>query len=295
MSTPVNTPPLVSVVTIFLNGDPFMEEAIESVLAQTFDDWELILVDDGSTDASTELAKSYAEKHPGRIRYVEHDGHANLGRSASRNLGIDVARGTYLTFLDADDVYFPDKLKEQVALMRANPQLAMVSGCNVEWYSWNGGTDRVNLVGYAFDTVIEPPEAVLKMYPLGEAYAIQPEHMLRLDAVRQVGGYENEFPGMFDDQVLALKLYLEWPVMFSSQTWLKYRQHDRSCVAESVQNGTYFQDRAKFMYWLDSYLSKKPNIPQDIRDEMDRELWRCRNRLISRIWNRIKRELGLKG
>ena len=294
MSTPVNAPPLVSVVTIFLNGDPFMEEAIESVLAQTFDDWELILVDDGSTDASTELAKSYAEKHPGRIRYVEHEGHANLGRSASRNLGIDVARGTYLTFLDADDVHLPTKLEEQVAIMQANPEVAMLCGGNIEWYSWDGGTDKTNLSGYAFETVIQPPEAILKMYPLGEVYAPSVEHMLRMDAVRAVGGYEDEFAAMFDDQVLAVKLYLDWPVMFTRKIWLRYRQHQGSCTSEVQRTRSYYKDRAKFMHWLDAYLSRKGSVRPDVRDALDRELWRCRNRFVSRAWNKLKRTLALK-
>ena len=77
--------PRVSVVTIFLDAARFLEEAIESVLAQTFDDWELILVDDGSSDDSTQIARGYADRWPRRIRYLEHPNHANLGMSASRN------------------------------------------------------------------------------------------------------------------------------------------------------------------------------------------------------------------
>jgi glycosyltransferase involved in cell wall biosynthesis len=64
--------PLVSAITIFLNGENFIEEAIQSVLAQTYSNWELLLVDDGSTDGSTEIARRYVREYPGRIRYVEH-------------------------------------------------------------------------------------------------------------------------------------------------------------------------------------------------------------------------------
>src|SRR5690242_13625262 len=91
----------VSVITIFLNGEQFLDQAIESVICQTFTDWELLLVDDGSTDGSTKIAKDYAARHPERIRYFEHPGHINRGMSAARNVGIANARGEYLAFIDA--------------------------------------------------------------------------------------------------------------------------------------------------------------------------------------------------
>src|SRR5438128_12540181 len=97
--------PLVSAIIIFLNAEQFIQEAIESVFAQTYDNWELLLVDDGSTDGSTAIARSYLERHPRRVRYLEHSEHANRGMSASRNIGSRYARGEYIAFLDADDVW----------------------------------------------------------------------------------------------------------------------------------------------------------------------------------------------
>ncbi|HEX8089705.1 MAG TPA: glycosyltransferase family 2 protein, partial [Blastocatellia bacterium] len=96
---------LVSVIIIFLNAEEFIAEAIESVFDQTYSDWELLLVDDGSTDASAEIALRYAAGYRGRVRYLEHEGHQNRGMSASRNLGIASARGEFVAFLDADDVW----------------------------------------------------------------------------------------------------------------------------------------------------------------------------------------------
>ena len=78
----------VSVITIFLNSEAFIAEAIDSVLAQDFRSFELILVDDGSTDTSSAIARRYAETHPDRVRYIDHPQHANHGMSASRNAGI---------------------------------------------------------------------------------------------------------------------------------------------------------------------------------------------------------------
>jgi len=122
--------PRVSVVTIFLNAKKFIEEAIESVLAQTYKDWELLLVDDGSTDTSTKIARGFAKQHPAKVRYLEHKGHENRGMSESRNLGIRNANGKYIAFLDADDVWRPEKLERQVPILESQPSVAMVYGPN---------------------------------------------------------------------------------------------------------------------------------------------------------------------
>ena len=87
MITDVTARPVVSAITIFYNGERFLGEAIESVLAQTYPSWELLLVDDGSTDGASEIARSYAARHPERIRYLEHSGHRNRGMSASPRFG----------------------------------------------------------------------------------------------------------------------------------------------------------------------------------------------------------------
>jgi len=95
--------PIVSIITPFLDAQDFLQEAIESVIAQTYEHWELLLVDDGSTDKSTTIAQEYAAQYPNKIRYLDHENHQNRGKSTSRNLGIQQAKGSYITFLDADD------------------------------------------------------------------------------------------------------------------------------------------------------------------------------------------------
>src|SRR5206468_2884667 len=84
----VSAAPTVSVVVIFLNAERFLDEAIQSVMGQTYPHWELLLVDDGSTDGSSAIARGYTERQPNRVRYLEHPGHRNAGMSASRNLGL---------------------------------------------------------------------------------------------------------------------------------------------------------------------------------------------------------------
>ncbi|UXN72360.1 glycosyltransferase [Devosia sp. A8/3-2] len=85
--------PRVSAIIIVYNGARYLAEAIDSVVAQSFPDWELIIADDGSSDRSLEIARDYAARHPGRIRAIAHADEANHGMSATRNLGIAAARG----------------------------------------------------------------------------------------------------------------------------------------------------------------------------------------------------------
>ena len=101
--------PLVSVVLNFFNAEKFIREAIESVLAQTYNNWELLLVDDRSTDGSGQIALRYARKDAERVKYLTHKEREKIGRSASLNLGIRNARGEYIAFLDADDVWLPEE------------------------------------------------------------------------------------------------------------------------------------------------------------------------------------------
>src|SRR5215204_3697695 len=96
--------PVVSVIIPIWNAVRFLPDAIESVFAQTYPHWELLLVDDASTDGSGAIAREYAEAQPGKVRYLEHEGHQNRGVGASRNLGVWNATGRYIAFLDHDDI-----------------------------------------------------------------------------------------------------------------------------------------------------------------------------------------------
>ena len=120
--------PRVSVLTSFLNAERFLAEAVDSLFAQSFTAWELLLIDDGSTDGSTALARRYADEWPGKVRCLEHPGHENRGISASQNLGLRTATAPYVAFLDSDDVWFRSKLEEQVALLDAQPAAALLTG-----------------------------------------------------------------------------------------------------------------------------------------------------------------------
>jgi glycosyltransferase involved in cell wall biosynthesis len=278
--------PRVSVIMIFLNAERFIAEAIESVLAQDYGDLELILVDDGSAETCASLARSYTERFAPFVRYVQHEGGKNRGMSASRNLGLSHARGEFVAFLDADDVWARHKLREQLAIIEAHPEVDMVCGAVRYWRSWAGGDDVIIPSGHVQDRVVAPPEATLKLYPLGTAAAPCPSDLLiRCTAVAALGGFEEHFTGarqMYEDQGFLAKLYLSSPVYFSSQVWLSYRQHDDSCVADVTRNGQYHEVRRYFLDWFARYLASQPRRSRRVRAALYRASWRYAHPLLFR-------------
>lgn len=249
----------MSVITIFLNEERFISQAIESVLDQDFHDFEIILVDDGSTQECTMIAREYAARYAPMIRYLEHEGHRNRGMSASRNLGLSVARGEFVAFIDADDVWEKTKLTDQIAIMETFPELGMVCGAARYWSSWNGGNDEIIQTGHVRNEVVLPPEAALALYPLGKTPA-PCDPFLRRAAVTALGGFEEQFIGMYEDQAFLIKIYLRYPVYFSDKVWFNYRIHEESCVAEATREGRYHEARLNFLNWLDKYLAAMPHV-----------------------------------
>jgi len=113
--------PAVSIVMAAKNYARFLPAAVESVLAQTFADWELLIVDDGSSDDTPQAVQPFLTDS--RIRYFRSD---RLGQSRAKNLGIDLSRGEFVAFLDADDAWRPKKLEKQLALFTAKRELGVV-------------------------------------------------------------------------------------------------------------------------------------------------------------------------
>jgi glycosyltransferase involved in cell wall biosynthesis len=279
--------PLVSTIMIFLDAEAFMAEAIESVIAQTYPNWELLLVDDGSTDPSTAIAREFASRYPGQIRYLEHPGHVNRGMSATRNLGISAARGELISFIDSDDIWEPNKLSDQVRIMREHPELGMVCGAVLYWGSWSGDHDFLIPTGHVFDRPVPQPEALLALYPLGTADAPCPSDvMIRADVLARIGGFEEHFTGekqAYEDQGCFSKLYLEAPVFFSSTVWLKYRQHRASCLTTVRREGQYASVRLYYLSWLKRYLNARGVAEPRIDEAINRSMWRYAHPVIYRL------------
>jgi glycosyltransferase involved in cell wall biosynthesis len=271
---------MVSVVIIFLDAERFLEEAIQSVIAQTHPRWEMLLVDDGSCDDSSAIARRHAMSDPDRVRYLEHPGHRNLGMSASRNLGLRHARGNYLALLDADDVWLPEKLERQVAILEEHPAVALLYGAPLYWFGWTGraedrARDYVIDLKLPADRVYTPPSLLIPFLQRAAPTPCPSDVLVRRDVADRVGGFEAHFTGVnmvYEDQGFFAKLLLNAPAYASSETWDYYRQHPSSCYMVSKASGGRDVARHYFLRWFRTYLHQQGITEGPVWDAVRSEL-----------------------
>lgn len=187
----------ISVVLPVFNAEPTVERAIASVRAQTFLDWELLVIDDGSTD-NTPSVTAAAAVNDSRIRVMSRP---HEGLVAALNSGIAAARGALIARMDADDESHPERLAEQRAAFEREPELGLV-GCLVEF-----GGDRTANAGYALhvdwiNSLVTPEEIALNRFV--ESPFAHPSVMFRRELVERFGGYRaGDFPEDYE-------LWLRW-------------------------------------------------------------------------------------
>ncbi|MCB1333250.1 MAG: glycosyltransferase family 2 protein [Roseivivax sp.] len=288
--------PMVSGIIIFLNGETYIEEAIQSVLAQTLTDWELILVDDGSTDGATAIARKYAEDYPGKIIYTEHPGHQNCGMSASRNAGLRLARGKYISFLDADDIWLPERLSHHVEILEAHPDVVMSMGPTLLWSSWSNPKEAARRPWMAADIPTELGLPVMTPFePPIVAIGFLEKHggnvpgicslMVRREELLALGGFEDSFRTLYEDQVFFFKIGLNCRIIATDRILDYYRQHPGSACHQAGGMSGDAKMRPVFLEWLQDYLIdngfKSRRLWKAFRGEMlrfDRPgLWRMQN------------------
>lgn len=266
--------PLVSVVVNAFNAERYLAETLESVFAQTLDDWELIVVDDGSTDRTLGIARAASRGREEKVRVLQHPNGGNHGPSLARNRGLDAARGTFVAFLDADDVWLPDKLEQQVAILRAHPQAGLTYGRALIWRSWagTGEADFFYELGLAPDRSYPAPEVFRRQLRNVDQTPTTSGSMLRLSLVRELGGFEPPFRGMFEDAVFFSKILLAADTYVSSRTVFKYRQHPQSASARSAAAGADERARVRYLRWLARYVRNSAHASEltAVRDEIGR-------------------------
>jgi glycosyltransferase involved in cell wall biosynthesis len=270
--------PHVSVITIFLDEERFLAEAVESVLAQAYDSWELLLCDDGSTDGSTAIAVDFAERYPDRIRYLSHPGHENRGMSATRNLGLAHCRGELIAFLDADDVWLPEKLDREVAALAQHPTAGMVVGPALYWHSWTGAAadlafDERSRVGAPAGKVTRGATVLSRILRGSADPLCTCSVLVRREVVAGVRGFEDRFHGLFEDQAFFAKVLLDHDVFATADCLARYRQHADSCCGRAIRATPVLEARrTEFLAWLSGYSRSHPRRSLLLRF-LTRERW----------------------
>ncbi len=277
--------PLVSVIIPFLNENRFIKEAVESVLQQTYTNWELLLIDDGSTDESSEIAKGYATSSNNKIKYFEHNNHENFGISTSRNLGIKNSLGKLIAFLDADDIWLPEKLSNQILIFEQYPEIGMVIEASNYWHDWGKNSKNKNsimLVGAQQNMVHYPPQLLLELYPLGKGNAPCPSSFLiKKQAIEDCGSFEETFLTMYEDQAFLCKIYLNEKIYVSSLSNNYYRIRNDSVSQIKHSRINYHKIRKNFLEWFKIYLSKNQVNNDDVNKLLEKNLYPYQNRLLS--------------
>lgn len=204
--------PEVTVLMAVHNAAPFLREAIDSVLCQTFKDFEFLIIDDGSTDATGEILAAYIDPRIRVVRLVK-----NSGLVAALNLGIDESRSELIARMDGDDICEPQRLELQVAFLRRHPQVLLLGT----------GLVRISADGRPFERVVNPTDdAVLQERLLDGSQFCHPSVMMRTDVVRRLGGYRDVGKGPAEDYDLWLRIAEQGQVANLPEVLLRYRIHE---------------------------------------------------------------------
>ena len=210
--------PLVSVVMPVYNGEAYLAEAIDSILAQTLRDFELLIIDDGSTDRSSEIIDSYGQLDS-RIRHIRLE--ENMGQAFARDQGYNAAKGALITHMDCDDICLPQRLQKQVEFMRTNPAIGALGTC--------GLVKNSDLSQTYFDYLVPEQHALIALNLFFGASFLGASVMIRRDLIVYVGRFDNASRINPD---LELSMSLLWASSFKfanlPEKLYIYRRHDRA-------------------------------------------------------------------
>jgi glycosyltransferase involved in cell wall biosynthesis len=256
-------PPLVSVIMNCLNCEKFVQEAIDSVFAQTYSRWEIIFWDNASTDDSGEIARSYDS----RLSYFREKETVPLGQA--RNHAVQQAQGDYVALLDCDDVWLPHKLAVQVQVAEANPDIGLVfSDCF--FIDSEGRT-----IGRFFSKYRPPQDGMVLLRLLtGRNFIACPTALMRTAAVRKVGGFDPAFT-YSEEYDLFLKLALEYQMAHTTEPLAKYRLHAANITGTGSPGTT-----RETIQILKQTVSRLSHLPWRDRLKVQKRLWELRAKLM---------------
>ncbi len=217
--------PTISVIIPTYNRAKLLPRALDSIIAQTYQDWEIVVVDDGSTDNTKEVVQAYADKLGGQCQYVYQE---NARCEAARNRGIGMARGQFVAFLDSDDEFLPRKLEQQMELFKLRPELGFVYGD----YAY------IDLEGVRFESFFD----TISKHARDVSYEeIAPDLCVCTGDLFDVllrGYFVATIVGLVRREVLADSIRFSEQEPSYSAEWQFYLQIARKCQAGFVNNAT---------------------------------------------------------
>lgn len=240
--------PKLSIITCVFNADRYLNESLDSIFNQTFKDFELILINDSSTDKTSEIIQTYAH-HP---EVIVLENKRNEGVPYSRNRGFLKAQGEYIAIHDADDISLPDRLKKQVTFLDKNPNITMTGGHAI----------RISDGGKILGSMTYPPKHTREAFHVIARYKlnpiIDPSSMFRRQPILDIGGYrmEPEFRTVQDFD-LWCRLLVKGHLLYNFQEPLiKYRINPKGVTRLKKQE----QTEATDIVWATFKRKNFPNV-----------------------------------
>ena len=204
------TAPAISVLMPVYNGEKYLDEALRSILEQTFSDFEVIIINDGSTDNSLQILERYTQKDQ-RIRLVSRE---NRGLVATLNEGLALAKAPLIARMDADDIAYPERFKLQKQFLDENPEVVCTGGY-IEMIDYAGRV--LTLLTMPLDD-----QSIQELMLKGHAAIVHPASMMRADTMKAIGGYKEEYKAA-EDLDLWLRLGEMGKLANIPQLILRYR------------------------------------------------------------------------
>ena len=210
--------PLVSIITPAFNARATIGYTIESVLSQTFSDFEMIIVDDGSTDNTAQLINNIKDE---RIVYIFQ---SNKDRAEARNHGIGIARGDYIAFLDSDDLWMQDKLEKQVPLLDENPEIGLVYS-DLYYFAHQTGED---LLQYSKKVKLHKGTVPVRLI-IERNFIQSPTPIIRREVFEEVGLFDTCLIPV-EDWDMWIRIVAKFPIDFIDEPLARYRVHENAIL-----------------------------------------------------------------
>ncbi len=249
----------VSILIPTYNCAHDLSKAIDSVFSQSFLDFEIIIINDGSTDNTADIVQQFVNNNPGKIKYIYQE---NKGLAVARNTGLDAASGEYIALLDADDCWLPHRLADGVKAMQANPDVGLV----------HGNITRISPTDEIIDTPTRETQYlnghIFENIYLRKAHISCPTVLFRKECCKTAGVFDPELTRLgCEDRDLWLRISKEYKFLYLDQVLSYYRVSDTS-MSQNVEKMT----KAR-LYVIDKY------CPSNAEDKT------LRNKALAKIYH----------
>jgi glycosyltransferase involved in cell wall biosynthesis len=228
----ISSTPTVSIIVPTYNRGSFITEMIESVISQTIQDWELIIIDDGSTDNTEHLVRPFLSD---KVFYYQLP---HKGRSYARNYGIRLSKGVFIAYLDSDDVFLPSKLEKQIKWLTEKPSIAMVYTSAL----------AINDYGDYYPTVYLASDSGNIYEKVGMYLPVTitlPSVMIRKEIQDKIGGFDEEL-NRFEDTDMWRRISRDYPIDAMPEPLVKVRTHQGNRI-DSLDPEILFLDLMKYI------------------------------------------------